>query len=77
MGSMRTRRNPKRGGNPSWDATLFVFSNDATILLQFPAKCKTVFSGFYTAVPVSMGSAVFFILSILTGYSSDGLAVKR
>ncbi len=47
---------------PLWATALydFVFSNDVSILLRLPAKCKTVFSGFYTAVPVPPGAAVFF-----------------
>lgn len=50
----------------------FVFSNDVSILLLLPAKCKTVFSGFYAAVPVSPGAAVFSILSILSAPTPDG-----
>ena len=72
VGRASTRAGSRGVAAPLGHRTIFCFLVGATILPQFPAKCKTVFSGFYAAVPVSSGAAVFSILSIPSGYTPDG-----
>ena len=52
----------------------FVLSNDVTILLLLLAKCKSVFHGFYTAVPGSMVQP-YFSASASPAAIPDGPAV--
>ena len=72
MGSEGTRRNPKRSWRSSWDAALFVFSNDVSILLLLLGKCKTVFSVFCAAVPVSWVQPYFLRQHSLSAPTPDG-----